>query len=493
MSEVSRELLIRLPVDQEVYAEQVASGDVVQDATVATEIVAFDQDRDTYQLEGAIVFAAYVQKASSGDVVHVHQRLPFLLRVPSSAQQAGVLNVKSRLAGVQLDVSGEAWLHLGGWLEVHGLNGSQGYLFRCGAQEVQETFPAEEIAGPAGDVAFQAADVAPEPALRAEAQEETGDPGVPEKPTVEVVSEARGGAQAADGSAESAGEVPPSAQHHLAEFDRFFPQTGSADVENLGAELDGVDRSDVVSAPAAQTPVASFEFVHQVDDAMVDDAVVDHAMVDDAMVDDAMVDDAMVDDAVVDDAVVGDAVVGDAVVDDAVVDAASDSRVEDSTPEQRVEAPFDQAVDAQADAQGPSEAPQSLAADQTPKVSFFASTREEAVEATSSQEADRDALPSEVIPEPMLDDLERHEGEAPKPQDKKLWSFVDFNAPEPRHTLRFVIVLEHESLETVAERCGCLPSELERANPWLQGQPEPGMALLVPERRAMIQKVVQLN
>ncbi|WP_067848280.1 hypothetical protein [Alicyclobacillus mali (ex Roth et al. 2021)] len=463
MSEVSRELLIRLPVDQEVYAEQVASGDVVQDATVATEIVAFDQDRDTYQLEGAIVFAAYVQKASSGDVVHVHQRLPFLLRVPSSAQQAGVLNVKSRLAGVQLDVSGEAWLHLGGWLEVHGLNGSQGYLFRCGAQEVQETFPAEEIAGPAGDVAFQAADVAPEPALRAEAQEETGDPGVPEKPTVEVVSEARGGAQAADGSAESAGEVPPSAQHHLAEFDRFFPQTGPADVENLGAELDGVDGSDVVSAPAAQTPVASFEFVYQVDDAMVDDAVVD------------------------------DAVVDDAVVDDAVVDAASDSRVEDSTPEQRVEAPFDQAVDAQADAQGPSEAPQSLAADQTPKVSFFASTREEAVEATSSQEADRDALPSEVIPEPMLDDLERHEGEAPKPQDKKLWSFVDFNAPEPRHTLRFVIVLEHESLETVAERCGCLPSELERANPWLQGQPEPGMALLVPERRAMIQKVVQLN
>ena len=445
MSEVSRELLIRLPVDQEVYAEQVASGDVVQDATVATEIVAFDQDRDTYQLEGAIVFAAYVQKASSGDVVHVHQRLPFLLRVPVSAQQAGVLNVKSRLAGVQLEVSSDAWLHLGGWLEVHGLNGSKGYLFRCGAQEVQEMFPVEGAGNSANDIPLRVtADVAFEPALRGEAEEETGTR-APVPSTVEAVSEARGGAEPADESTGGAEEASPSVQRDLAEFDRFLPEKGPAAVTGEDGSQETADASDVSPVSASQAPVASFEFVHQADDVVFEAA--------------------------------------------SDTDARATSQEEPSVSERS-----EDVAEVRAETHVLGEEQEVVAADPAPKVSFFASARDEKAEVFAQQEVGVEAQVSvERAAELGQGDAARHESEAPKPQNKKLWSFVDFNAPEPRHTLRFVIVLEHETLETVAERCGCLPSELERANPWLQGQLEPGMALLVPERRVTIQKVVQLN
>ncbi|MDI9259855.1 hypothetical protein [Alicyclobacillus sendaiensis] len=441
MSEVSRELLIRLPVDQEVYAEQVASGDVVQDATVATEIVAFDQDRDTYQLEGAIVFAAYVQKVSNGDVVHVHQRLPFLLRVPVSAQQAGVLNVKSRLAGVQLEVSGDAWLHLGGWLEVHGLNGSQGYLFRCGAQEVQEMSSSEEARRGASEVPPQdAADAELEPALRGEPHEGTDANGAV-SPTIEAVSEARGGAESQAVSAGDADEGLPAVQRNLAEFDRFLPDAGPQQAAEEGALLEPVVSDDPLLA--SQAPVASFDFVHQADDVVLEAA--------------------------------GEADAGEAAKEVQVVSARSEDSAEDSA-----ERDF-------------GEAEKVLAADKTPKVSFFASERGDKGAASAQEEARAEGQVSTEGAALTEAEAARHESEAPKPQDKKLWSFVDFNAPEPRHTLRFVIVLENETLETVAERCGCLPSELERANPWLQGPLEPGMALLVPERRVTIQKVVQLS
>lgn len=440
MSEASRELLIRLPVDQEVYAEQVASGDVVQDATVATEIVAFDHDRDTYQLEGAIVFAAYVQKPSSGDVVHVHQRLPFLLRVPVSAQQAAVLNVKSRLSSVQMEVSGDAWLHLTGWLEVHGLNGSKGYLFRCGGQEVQETSPdagSEENV----EIPFQpAVDPAFEPAFRDAAGGGSDEGGA--EPVVEAVSEARGGAEPAQESPSAAELSQASVQDDLAAFDRFLPETGSRESSAQPDEL------RVPSAPveSSAAPVASFEFVHHADEAAVE-------------------------------------VAGDSAAQAPSEEAVQVSEASELVTEVRAEA------DVQADVQ------EAAIESTAPKISFFASSRDESAEIVTQPEikAEEQAL-GESAGEPRDEDAERHEGEAPsKPQNKKLWSFVDFNAPEPRHTLRFVIVLENETLETVAERCGCMPSELERANPWLQGQPEPGTALLVPERRLTIQKVVTLN
>lgn len=452
MSEVSRELLIRLPVDQEVYAEQVASGDVVQDATVATEIVAFDQDRDTYQLEGAIVFAAYVQKASSGEVVHVHQRLPFLLRVPTSAQQAGVLNVKSRLAGVELTVSGDAWLHLGGWLEVHGLNGSKGYLFRCGGQEVQEAYGSEAGLGSAGlPVDTVETEAAFEAALRGEEAEVSGET-TPPKSALEAVSEARGGAEPLQPSGEGEEEGPSSLQRDLAAFDRLLPDTTPADTpvqaETTSPAVDGSNWASVAGSHVV--PVASFEFVHQADDVVFD-----------------------------------------------AEDRAGAPGSSDEAPRAVEEPEIVEQVRAEAQDEGVVEEESSIVAEPNsaePKISFFASGADERTEAVVQQESkvEEQAL-DEVPASPRDEDAARHESEAPKPQNKKLWSFVDFNAPEPRHTLRFVIVLEHETLEAVAERCGCLPSELERANPWLQGQPEPGTALLVPERRVTIQKVVTLN
>ncbi|SIS63973.1 hypothetical protein [Alicyclobacillus vulcanalis] len=443
MSEVSRELLIRLPVDQEVYAEQVASGDTVQDATVATEIVAFDQDRDTYQLEGAIVFAAYVQKATSGDVVHVHQRLPFLLRVPASAQQSGVLNVKSRLAGVQLDVTGDAWLHLGGWLEVHGLNGSQGYLFRCGAQEVHEAVPSPEPVAPAdAHLLSPLADPAFDLALRGEAEgttagrAERSDDGTPE---------ARGGPDATGDTSEGAGESPEPMSPRLAEFDKFLPSSQAADEMPAGSPEVG-DTAPPPSISAADAPVASFEFVHQVDDLAPGGDEVERAPATDASAHGFV------------------PAPGEAVAARKALDVASGEQEteEDAKPS-------------------------------APKVAFFASARSEGPEPAEAAVPSTDGVNAESVEASEPAEVVRHEFDASKSQNKKLWSFVDFNAPEPRHTLRFVIVLENETLETVAERCGVLPSELERANPWLQGPPEPGTALLVPERRLTIQKVVTLS
>ncbi|WP_206831050.1 hypothetical protein [Alicyclobacillus fructus] len=477
MSEVSRELLIRLPVDQEVYAEQVASGDVVQDATVATEIVAFDQDRDTYQLEGAIVFAAYVQKASSGEVVHVHQRLPFLLRVPTSAQQAGVLNVKSRLAGVELTVSGDAWLHLGGWLEVHGLNGSKGYLFRCGGQEVQEAYGSEAGLGSAGlPVDTVETEAAFEAALRGEEAEVSGET-TPPKSALEAVSEARGGAEPLQPSGEGEEEGPSSLQRDLAAFDRLLPDTTPADTpveaETTSPAVDGSNWASVAGSHVV--PVASFEFVHQADDVVFDaeDRAGAPGSSDEAP-------------RAVEEPEIVEQVRAEA-QDEGVVEEESSIVAEPNSAEPNSAEPNS----AEPNSAEPNSAEPNSA---EPKISFFASGADERTEAVVQQESkvEEQAL-DEVPASPRDEDAARHESEAPKPQNKKLWSFVDFNAPEPRHTLRFVIVLEHETLEAVAERCGCLPSELERANPWLQGQPEPGTALLVPERRVTIQKVVTLN
>ncbi|QQE77021.1 LysM peptidoglycan-binding domain-containing protein [Alicyclobacillus sp. SO9] len=158
MGDSDRSPQIQLEIDQEVFIDSVVDGDIVEDATVATEVTLFDRVGDAYVLEGAIVFAGYTKNPSSAEsdtgsenleeasdalsfgmasngVNHLHHRLPFILRVPVKAQPRGIVNVNSRISSWQLEVIGAGWIRIIGDLSILGLNGDKGYHFECGAQE----------------------------------------------------------------------------------------------------------------------------------------------------------------------------------------------------------------------------------------------------------------------------------------------------------------------------------------------------------------------
>ena len=62
-----------------------------------------------------------------------------------------------------------------------------------------------------------------------------------------------------------------------------------------------------------------------------------------------------------------------------------------------------------------------------------------------------------------------------------MWSFVDFDGPEPTCTLRYVIVEQEASLDDLADQYGCSKMDLMRAN---RIEPEtvihPGQSLALP-------------
>ena len=235
MSEASRELLIRLPVDQEVYAEQAASGEWCKmrpsrrrsSRSITTVIRISSRARSCLRPMSRSRRAAMWCMCTSASR---------LLRVPVSAQQAAVLNVKSRLSSVQMEVSGDAWLHLTGWL-------------RCTAQRLEGISVSLRGSGGAGDFFSRrwqrrecgdpvqpAVDPAFEPAFAMRAGGGSGDEGW---------SRARGGGgergarrgRARAGVAERGGAEPASVTDDLAAFDRFLPETGSAGVVCATDEL----------------------------------------------------------------------------------------------------------------------------------------------------------------------------------------------------------------------------------------------------------------
>lgn len=432
MSEQGREPLIRLPVDQEVFVESIHNGDVVDDATVATEVVSFERDGDAYQLEGAIVFAGYVRKRQEGkemesfsigtedgedDVIHVHHRMPFSLRVPVSAQPSGLVNVKSRLSGFALHVSSDNWLNVQGSLEVHGLMGNEGFHFRCGAQEAGQGFAENVVRTAADDQAFAMAGADTDlwrhedEDAKDDVDEQNAD--VPmrsaENETLEQMSQARGGhgwSEQAELDAAPAPEGPVSEQAHegplsqsdsmrgeLANLDRFFvPQS-----PHPAPSAEPV-------APTNTAPIASFEFEHQLD--------------------------------------------------------------EDVLPTQNPE--FSISGTFSGEYRGVDH--------WIPKFTISG-----AVETGEEEESEADVVVDES--------MERHEMAVSQVTQNGLWSFVDFNGPEPRHTMRYVIVMEEETLEAVADRCNCMTSELQRANPWLDGQTVSGQALYIPAGPFQIPRV----
>jgi hypothetical protein len=66
------------------------------------------------------------------------------------------------------------------------------------------------------------------------------------------------------------------------------------------------------------------------------------------------------------------------------------------------------------------------------------------------------------------------------PVDRDLWSFVDFNGPEQKCTLRYTIVMEEETLELVAERLGCSKQDLMKANRLADDSVRSGQPLRIP-------------
>lgn len=247
MSESNRTPLIHLEVDQEVFIDAVRDGDTVEDATVATEVTSFERAGDAYVLEGAIVFAGYLKRASDADpqvepdddilaygmaddgvVQSIHQRLPFSLRVPMTAQPRGIVNVASRIQSWKLEVIGSGWMRIQSDLQITGLSGQRGYHFTCGAQEqgdllledVVQVEPEADIAvaahqadGPGGDVS--------------RGTPSNASPSVPDARTdPDAVSDARQGHGWEDVGVSSAPSGARSTKDDLQHFDRAFAGSG---------------------------------------------------------------------------------------------------------------------------------------------------------------------------------------------------------------------------------------------------------------------------
>ncbi len=430
MTEQDRAPLIRLPIDQEVYMDTVQEGTVVEDATVATEVVSFERVGDAYVLEGAIVFAGYISKevandmdeavAEDGKVEHFHQRLPFILRVPIQTQPRGILNVKSRLSGWQLSVAGRGWLRVEGDLQVAGLSGDDGYHFECGGQQ---------LGHPLFDMATRSLEVDKEVDFSEDSRGEppisSGEPEVQEEPpmfrnhvakdeleeVIEKMSEARGGHGLDDIHVETKVDKTPlpmeatdvaqiRAVDDLANFDRFF-------TNNVAKEVQTDQGTSQV-----QPPLAEFEFEHQLSP-------------------DEM------------------------------------ANLEEKAPP----------------AKGQNEAfiaSRSFTNDGFQAAAGFSHRYTEDVSELKVQKLVE--LTDEQIDEHSeLDLFEQKTDRFEDESQEKLWSFVDFNGPENKYTLRYVIVMEEETLETIAEKIHCTKSELMRANHLEIESIAPGQTLLIPD------------
>jgi hypothetical protein len=437
MAEQDRAPMIQLPIDQEVYMDSVHEGTEVLDATVATEIVSFERIGDAYVLEGAVVFAGYVSNGpapntSEADgedksVEHIHQRLPFILRVPIHAQQRGILNVKSRLSGWKLSVASQGWLRVQGELQVAGLSSQEGYHFECGGQQLGHPMFDMQFRGAEEDESF-----ADETGFENHREHE-----VPEKNehsnqleddsamlrharasntvehTVEMMSEARGGhgleENQGDGEQPSGTElstdtelntdtrtnaenVPIRAADELEKFDRFFVEK---------EKVEEMAQDDVQQKPRT---VAEFEFEHQL------------------------------------------------------------------SPEEMIQ--FEEASPA------PKAINETFVASRSFLDEGFHAAAGFAHRSDETESENRGPNENEINEEDPTEDEVRSEAGT---YTDSLWSFVDFNAPERKHTLRYIIVMEEETLETVAERIHCTKSELIRVNKLEVESIEPGQTLLVPE------------
>jgi hypothetical protein len=514
MSEADRAPVIQLSVDQEVFVDSVRDGDAIEDATVATEVTSFDRIGDAYVLEGAIVFAGYLTRAGGLErlesaefdtlsidfdegpfATHVHHRMPFVLRVPTRAQPRGIVNVKSRIAAWKLEVISAGWLRVVADLTVTGLNGENGYHFQCGAQEQGDlffdplwnadieaepevrsaTYDIEPVVGesafkdpkrssltdddtaaqpgPAdfgdGQYRVETADWLERPANEQWAEAPSASPREPVSPwedpataaftaQVEALSAARGGFEVQpdpDGSerqwqaSATPSEFERETQYHL-------DRAGAGASAGRDSET---DRPTVVESPSPRSEQEVQASAH------------------------------------------GTAVPADP------GQAVSRQRPAEGVTAQEFE--FEHQVSAD-DESFASDAP-------------YASNQEEFVASRSFGDdgfhaasgfvptvrvgSDLGCSESRSAGDAQFDDLAQSENadEASNwteyaPVDRDLWSFVDFNGPEQKYTLRYTIVMEEETLELVAERLGCSKQDLMKVNRLATDSVRSGQPLRIP-------------
>ncbi|MBX5436578.1 MAG: LysM peptidoglycan-binding domain-containing protein [Alicyclobacillaceae bacterium] len=497
MAEQHHTPVIRVPIDQEVFMDLVEDGDVFEDATVATEVTSFERVADAYVLEGAMVFAGYMRRPSSAAqagppglagpegglaepvVEHVHQRLPFVLRVPVKYQPRGLLNVNTRVPEWRLEVVSAGWVRVTAELQILGLNGDHGYHFRCGAQELGDVFfrtspqqnaggapssppPSTEAADSSGSAAGGTAALPEDawehdstletrvPAMAAwpemmrgwtdvsgEADAHPGDgqasdrqaggPGSDVMRAAEAVSEARGGLgrPAAEGGAWAGADAAGGpAQQELAGFDRLLEGRSADTASGAGWGQDG-------AADGAE-PV-TFEFEHQMPADDVDQPAAPaggppHGRVNEEFL-------------------------------------ASRSFTPEGFRAAAGFAPVAAESGAQEDAEG-----------WTPTNDVGGDERR-----AQAPEVDRSAAlraTAEVDESAAVDATNEDAGASPL--QPRLWSFVDFNEPERYYTLRFAVVMDEETLDAVADRVDCSKAELMRVNRLTSEEVRPGQSLLIP-------------
>ncbi|WDL96980.1 LysM peptidoglycan-binding domain-containing protein [Alicyclobacillus sp. ALC3] len=445
MSEFDRAPIIRLQIDQEVFQDAVRDGDEIDDATVATEVTSLERVGDAYVLEGAIVFAGYINRASelgsepqatagfvqtqaadSGQSPNgsaLHNRLPFVLRVPAKSQPRGLVNVASRISAWQLTSVSPGWIRVVADLSIVGLSGAHGYHFECGSQEDGDVLFGRDDSANSAEVADghadsqqaateqpatddmspdqQSAQATPELDLQLTRGSRDHDVspagGAPQEDdglaAAETISQARGGA-ATDNteplrSGQQAGDT---AQRELASLDKAYGGSVRDEVSSVA------DERMTKREPDAKSNVVEFDFEHQVSPRELHDAYTPRETAEAAYRGGAT---------------------------EAVGDEPDSAEVEDGG-------------------------------------------------ATELSEAEATSLIMRGSP-----DEENSDGNV---ISSELWSFVDFNSPEHFYTLRYVIVSEEENLASIADRVGVLKSDLMRANEISEEVVQPGQALAVPGR-----------
>jgi hypothetical protein len=454
--------LIRLEVDQEVFIDTIRESDVIEDATVATEVTSFDRVGDAYVLEGAIVFAGYVTSAkedtedpsvipSEEDVLalsgegsdfvrHFHHRMPFVLRVPQAAQPRGIVNVTSRISSWDLKVGENGWIQVKADLAIVGLVGEGGYHFECGAQDEGDLrLENEATADSALQLARSNGSADGQVGFKSDV-EYSSDTSARE---VEAVSHARGGHEPAHHRGADDGEVIS----HLAHFDRAldgsanqnsqhesppayeFPQSvGGLSAEGQAeSELrspSGFGHEETEGTENQPPSNAEFEFIHQVPVSELHQPV----QFDDHQQRETFVPSRSFSE--------GGFRPGEAFVNSASV--RDNQRIYDTSD-------------------------------------TYESARYEGYGENDTygfDETDGSFSESKTRGEGVMDD------------SSKLWSFVDFHAPERYYTLRFVVVMEEETIESIADRVGCTRHDLVRLNRLDSEHVHAGQTILVPSYKS---------
>ncbi len=453
---------VHLEVNQEVFLDVVRDGDVIEDATVATEVTSFERMGDAYVLEGAIVFAGYIPRGDGearldvddilgfgpedGHVEHVHHRMPFSFRVPVAAQSRSVMNVTSRISRWKLEVVGTGWVRVVADLVIFGLNADEGYHFQCGAQEEGDALFGQG-AGDEPESRYDWDDDAPASTsdgempppesskgrtnaahLEEDLELARGQKRVPETP--EAISWARGGAKL-DEEAQTQNETtrePESLAGALKQYDRALDgdrgpgkpgqstqEHDTPDARTAPSEaLDEQERSPLQSTdyglsdasstrdqPSSESaPVAEFEFEHQL-----------------------------------------------------------------STDEMNLPVDATDAAESFSAARAFTEEGFQATQGFAPHVTYGSRPETNA----DGEARGRKAVEAQPEDAPLDEDTavleaaQAGERAETKPVSD-MWSFVDFSAPERTYTIRFAIVLEDESVDDLAERFGCSKHELLRVN-----------------------------